>query len=61
MTAAHKQRIHLHRIPGSFDPAATALARATAIVPAIPAARDISNSDGLSRNRDECSLGCIDN
>jgi hypothetical protein len=61
MTPIQKHKIHLRHVPASFSPAATALARATAILPAIPAAGGVSNSDGLSRNRDECNLGCIDN
>jgi hypothetical protein len=37
----------------SFNPAATAF---------VPTARsDVDKSDGLSRHRDDCNYGCIDN
>jgi len=59
----HKHRIHLHQaVHGSFNPAATALAPRFTIVPAAPAAKsDDDKYEGLSRNRDDCNYGCIDN
>lgn len=37
-------------------------ANAEALSPrAAPAVRTFDDSDGLTRNRDECNFGCIDN
>jgi hypothetical protein len=46
--------IHMHQtVYRSFNPAATAF---------VPTARsDVDKSDGLSRHRDDCNYGCIDN
>jgi hypothetical protein len=34
---------------------------ATALVPAVPAVKIDDDSDGLSRNREDCNRSCIDN
>jgi hypothetical protein len=58
----HKQRIQQHHaVPGWFDPAATALVPAIGIVRVAPALKSNDNTDGLSRDRDQCNRGCIDN
>ena len=51
--AAHAQRgAHRHMIP----------ANAEALSPrSAPALRTFDDSDGLTRDRDECNTGCIDN
>ena len=63
--AAHPYRHHRvhHRIPAVRDsvvpapPAAASLAR-----PAVPHAPRIENdSDGLSRDPEDCNMGCLDN
>jgi hypothetical protein len=49
---------------GSFNPAATALAPPDAIAPGAPTMNsddDHDDYDGLSRHRDQCNTGCIDN
>ena len=51
----HKHAIQMHRV--AYFSNATALAPAPAFVPAA-AVRD---SDGLSRDREDCDMGCIDN
>jgi hypothetical protein len=33
---------------------------ATALVPAVPAVKVDDDSDGLSRNHEDCNRGCID-
>ena len=62
VTRMHKHRVHMHHVVrGSFK-AATALAPPFAIVPTAPAARpDHDRYYGLSRDRDDCNYGCIDN
>ena len=45
---------------GSFNPAATALAP-DATAPVAPTMNSDDNYDGLSRHRDQCNMGCIDN
>jgi hypothetical protein len=42
-----------------YDRAAIS-ATATALVPAVPAVKVDDDSDGLSRNREDCNRGCID-
>ncbi len=57
----HKHRVLMHQVVhGSFNPATTALAPRFTIVPA-PAATSDDGFDGLSRDRDKCNYGCIDN
>ena len=51
----HKHAIQMHRVAYAFSNA-TALAPTPAFVPAA-AVRD---SDGLSRDREDCNRGCID-
>jgi len=54
-----KHRIVMHQVVrGSFNPAATALAPP---FDAAPAAKSEDGHDGLSRDRDQCNYGCIDN
>jgi len=54
-TSMRKHDFHAHRVAYSGLPrAATALA--PALVPAAPA----PETDGLSRNREDCNYGCID-
>jgi hypothetical protein len=58
----HKHRIHQQlAITGWFNPAATALVPAIGFVRAAPALKSNDNIDGLSRDRDQCNRGCIDN
>ena len=58
----HKHRIHQHHaVPGWFNPAATALVLQIGTVRAAPALKSNDNTDGLSRDRDQCNRGCIDN
>jgi hypothetical protein len=45
---------------GFFNSAATALAP-YATAPVAPTTNSNDNYDGLSRNRDQCNMGCIDN
>ena len=53
-----KHDFHAHRVAYSGLPrAATALAPAPAMVPAAPA----PETDGFSRDREDCNYGCIDN
>jgi hypothetical protein len=50
---ATAQRHHaLHHQHAAISAAATAL---------VPAAKFDDNADGLSRNREDCNRGCIDN
>ncbi len=57
-----KHRIHQHHaVPGWFNPAATALIPANWIVRAAPTLNPNDNTDGLSRDRDQCNRGCVDN
>ena len=57
----HKHRTHpQHAVHGWFDPAATALVPMVGIVRA-PALTSNDDSDGLSRDGDQCNRGCIDN
>lgn len=52
--ATHAQRVvHRHVMPAS----------AVALFPLmlVPAVRPDDDSDGLTRNQDECNRGCIDN
>ena len=57
-----KHRIDQHHVvPGWFNPAATALLPATGNVRAAPALKSNDDTDGLSRDRDQCNRGCIDN
>ena len=57
----HKHRTHpQHAVHGWFDPAATALVPMVGIVRA-PAPTSNDDYDGLSRDRDHCNMGCIDN
>ncbi len=50
--AAYLQRIvHRHGVP----------ANAEALSPATPALQMFDDSDGLTRDRSECNMGCIDN
>jgi hypothetical protein len=59
---AHKHRTHMHQtVDGSFNPAATALALPLAIVPATRTLKSDDDSDGLTRDSDQCNRGCIDN
>jgi hypothetical protein len=53
--AAHATAQHHHALHHQH---AAVSATATALVPAV---KVNDNSDGLSRNRDECNRGCIDN
>src|SRR5271157_910103 len=54
----HKHAIQMHRVAhAGLSSKATALAPASAFVPAA-AVRD---GDGLSRDRADCNMGCIDN
>ena len=58
--AVHEPRIHRHdAVRPSIDPAATALASTTVIVPAAPALKRDDDSDGLSRNIEDCNRGCV--
>ena len=58
----HKHRIHQqHVVIGGFNPAATALVLQIGTVRAAPALKPNDNTDGLSRDRDQCNRGCIDN
>jgi hypothetical protein len=57
----HKHRIHPQlAVPGRFNSAATALVPTIGIIRA-PALTSNDDSDGLSRDRDQCNRGCIDN
>ena len=56
----HKHRINL-QLTGGLNPAATALVPAIWTVRAAPALKSNDNTDGLSRDRDQCNRGCIDN
>jgi hypothetical protein len=57
----HKHRTHMHpAVYGSFNPAAAALAPPQAIVPVAPTVKSDDDSDGPSRDRDQCNRGCID-
>jgi hypothetical protein len=59
MTWTSQHKIHMrHAVHGSFNPAATALAPAA--VPTAPAPKS-DGFDGLSRDQDQCNMGCIDN
>ena len=49
-TAQHHHALHHQH--------ATISAAATALVPAV---KSDDNSDGLSRNREDCNRGCVDN
>jgi len=52
--AAHYQRVvHRHVMPASAEALSPSLLA--------PAVRPDDDSDGLTRNRDECNRGCIDN
>lgn len=51
----HKHAVQTHRVTG-LPSNAIALAPVQALV---PAAR-VRDSDGLSRNSDDCNMGCID-
>jgi hypothetical protein len=54
----HKHAIQMHRVAyAGLSSSASALAPASAFVPAA-AVRD---SEGLSRSREDCNMGCIDN
>jgi len=54
----HKHAIQMHRVAYAGPSSnATALAPAPALVPAAA----VKDSDGLSRNREDCNTGCIDN
>jgi hypothetical protein len=56
-TAQHRHVIHhVQRAQRYAIPMA-----ATALVPAVPAVKIDDDSDGLSRNREDCNRGCIDN
>ena len=58
----HKHQIHQQRvITGWFNPAATALVPVIGFVWAAPTLKSNDNTDGLSRDRDQCNRGCIDN
>ncbi len=58
----HKHRINLQlAVTGGFNPAATALVPAIGIGRAAPALKSNDNTNGLSRDRDQCNRGCIDN
>jgi hypothetical protein len=58
----HKHRIYQQlAVTGWFNPAATALVPAIGFVRAAPALKSNDNADGLSRDRDQCNRGCIDN
>jgi hypothetical protein len=60
VTGMHAHRVHRHHVArGSFNPA-TALAP-FALVPVVPPARSHDDTNGLSRNSDDCNYGCIDN
>jgi hypothetical protein len=57
----HKHRTHMHlAVYRSSNPAATALAPPSAIIPAAPTVKSDDDSDGLSRDREKCNRGCID-
>jgi hypothetical protein len=57
----HKHRTHMHlAVYRLFNPAATAWAPPHEILPVAPAVKSNDNYDGLSRNRDQCNRGCID-
>jgi len=53
--AAHATAQRHHAL---HHPHATISAAATALVPAV---KLDDNSDGLSRNREDCNRGCVDN
>jgi hypothetical protein len=62
VTPVHQHRIHTRQVVReSFNPAATVLTPPFAIVPAAAAAKSDDGHDGLSRDRDKCNYGCIDN
>ncbi len=53
---AHHRVAYLHSVAyTALSPKAVALVPAPVVVPAAP------ETDGLSRNRDDCNYGCIDN
>jgi hypothetical protein len=57
----HKHRTHMHlAVYRSFNPATIALAPPHAIVPVAPTVKSDDDYDGLSRDRDQCNRGCID-
>ena len=57
----HKHRTHMHLpVYRSFNPATIAWPPPHAIFPVAPAVRSDANYDGLSRDRDQCNRGCID-
>ena len=57
----HKHRTHMHpSVYGSFNPAAAALAPPHAIILVAPTVRSDDDYNGLSRDRDQCNRGCID-
>ena len=59
--AAHATAQHhhaLHHVQQAQRPAIPMAA--TAFVPAVAAVKVDDDSDGLSRNRDDCNRGCID-
>jgi hypothetical protein len=61
VTPIHKHRTHMHlSVYESFNPAAASLAPPHAIVPVAPTVKSDDNYDGLSRDRDQCNRGCID-
>lgn len=62
VSAIHKHRVRMHPVVhGSFNPAATALAPRFTMAPAAPATTSDDGFDGLSRDPDKCTYGCIDN
>jgi hypothetical protein len=61
MRPIHKHRTHGPKVAHAWvHPSATTLAPAITIAPVAPAPPD-NDSDGLSRNPDDCNRGCIDN
>jgi hypothetical protein len=53
----HKHAVPMHRFAyADLSPNATALAPAAALVRMVPA----KDTDGLSRNDEDCNSGCID-
>ena len=58
----HKDRFDQHHVvPGWFNPGCDSFAPGLRVRAAAPAQKSNDNTDGLSRDRDQCNRGCIDN
>jgi hypothetical protein len=61
VTPVRQHRIHMHHaVHRAVYLSATALAPATAMRPTAPALKSDDDSEGLSRDADQCNRGCID-